>query len=99
MNQRALEAGARAILPQIITRDISDENNPEARRRVAAAVITAYEAYLKAEGFVVVPTVPTPAMIEAGDQVMYGRYGCSFETSPIYTAMVAASQEPSNASD
>lgn len=37
----AVEAAADAILPQMITRDISDENNLEARRRIAAAALTA----------------------------------------------------------
>lgn len=42
-------------------------------------------------GWKLVPVEPTEEMIGEGDQVMYGRYGCSFEVAPIYDAMLAAS--------
>lgn len=42
------------------------------------------------EGYVLVPREPTEEMIREGDEVMHGRYGCSFEVSPIYRAMLSA---------
>ncbi|MGB6080293.1 MAG: hypothetical protein WBF99_12615 [Xanthobacteraceae bacterium] len=61
MNQRAIEAGARALDPDAFAEDeFGCWTGPVAGRKIAkaraAAVITAYEAHLKAEGFVVVPT-------------------------------------------
>lgn len=97
MNQRALEAGARALreaevgyhlrLTRLIdgvstytlTYDdgsppIEFDNMDDGYAHIAAkkseaqfkAVITAYESHLKAEGFVVVPVIPTQAMLDAG---------------------------------
>lgn len=66
MNQRALEAGARAAFDALplTTGDFDDmqEAGKSNMRDVARAVITAYEAHLKADGFVVVPVIPSPAM-------------------------------------
>src|SRR3546814_1422916 len=54
----------------------------------ATAALTA----LHAAGFVIVPFTPDVAMIDAGDEVMMNRYGCSFEPGPIYRAMIQAGE-------
>lgn len=33
---------------------------------------------------------PSESAVQAGDEVMYGRYGCSFEVRPIWQAMLDA---------
>jgi hypothetical protein len=44
--------------------------------------------------WVLVPTTYDARMVAAGDAVMYGRYGCSFEVWPIFEAMIAAAPAP-----
>jgi hypothetical protein len=51
-------------------------------------------AVIVPEGWKLVPVEPTGAMLHAGDEVMMGRYGCSFEVAPIYAAMLDASPLP-----
>jgi hypothetical protein len=53
-------------------------------------MIASVQPMLASAGYSIVPNEPTEVMIRAGDEVMYGRYGCSFEVSPIYRAMLAA---------
>jgi hypothetical protein len=80
MNPRAIEAGARAIARHIPL-DAGSTWNPgygedfplnysdkecAAIRAIAEMAITAYEAHLKAEGFVVVRADPTEAMLKDG---------------------------------
>jgi hypothetical protein len=73
MNQRAIEAGARGIARVANPFNVRGRNLDAYEaihwldyKDQAAAVITAYEAHMKADGFVVVPVIPTQAMIEAG---------------------------------
>jgi hypothetical protein len=77
MNQRALEAGARALCVEQFGNEVihgdarccqlggTDGCCVESLMDQAAAVITAYESHLAAEGFVVVPAIPTQAMMRA----------------------------------
>jgi hypothetical protein len=69
--------------------------------QIAEAVITASEAHLKAEGFVVVPVIPTDAMDLAGSREVDSTNPYPRDVAAnIYTAMIrAAAQEPSNASE
>lgn len=48
---------------------------------------------LRAEGYAIAKIAPTRAMVKSGDEVMYGRYGCSFEVTPIYSAMLEAEED------
>jgi len=58
------------------------------------AVITAYEAHLKAEGFVVVPREPTQAMTQAAMDALDSPFYADLER--VYRAMIAAAQEHSD---
>jgi hypothetical protein len=42
------------------------------------------------DGWVAVPQIYNSEMVAAGDAVMMGRNGCSFEVWPIFDAMLAA---------
>jgi len=121
---RAIEAGARALCiaagddPDQLTyaREMHCTGNDREKKQRwqywishAAAVITAYEAHLMAGGLVVVPAIPTPAMIDAGvrdtdpspqGDSWYRPIDLTDEQAEqCYRAMIAASQEPSNAVD
>lgn len=104
MNPRAIEAGARA---EAIRRWGADGAWADCVPAVIA-VITAYEAHLKAEGFVVVPVEPTTEMQDAGLRAaLHEFFDCPGETkieavrrrlcSISYRAMIAAAQEPNDA--
>ena len=87
MSDKAIEAAARAVDAVSETRFYGGE-----AQHIAQAAIRAYNAAMEAEGFVLVPVEPTPAMCQRG-----GIYtGC---VSPreageaamqIYAAMFAA---------
>jgi hypothetical protein len=113
MNPRALEAGARAICIAVgddpdestYAREMAcsgNEHGPQARWQYwtehAAAVITAYEAHLKAEGFVVVPVRPNYDMGEAGMGALasfHDEYPAAC-VDEIYTAMLSAATTGEN---
>jgi poly-gamma-glutamate capsule biosynthesis protein CapA/YwtB (metallophosphatase superfamily) len=107
MNQRALEAAEEAAFGEMdnrgLLKDVGDDLFDEIKRDVAAAVITAYEAHLKAEGFVVVPEEPTEAMLKDGSmQIAMNAQRVMFAERKawyVYRAMIAATQEPNDASD
>jgi len=95
---RAIEAGAKAAMahPDMMTFGMAMD--------ISAAVITAYEAHLAAEGFVVVPKEPTEDMLARGAAECLDRlysnvpiYDEGDLARDVYRAMIAASQEPSNA--
>ena len=108
MTQRAIEAGARAL-----ARSTNPHNargrNLDAYEAIhwadykdrAAAVITAYEAHIKAEGLVVAPSTPTPAMTAAAWLVIsdlklrmgVAKLGPGLGVGEVYTAMLAAAVE------
>lgn len=94
MTTRALEAGAEAAYhatPRNKPYDKLTLFKKNLYRAEAAAVITAYEARLRAEGFVVVPVEPTEAMLRP-----WGNDPTIMATREAnYRAMLAAAQEPS----
>ena len=55
----------------------------------AQAALAAYDAWLKAQGMMVVPVEPTQAMLEAFDEAM--NYDYRGEPEKAYRAMLAAS--------
>lgn len=96
LSPTALESAAVAALVEMddrgLLKEVGDDLFDEIKNAVATAAITAYLAQAGKEGRVMVPKEPTGAMVEAGAEVMYGRYRCSFEVTPIYTEMLAAAQ-------
>lgn len=111
---RAIEAGARALCiaagddPDQLTyahemKCTGCNREPMHRWRYwttfSEAVITAYEAHLKAEGLVLVPVEPTPEIIKAYISADRRRKRYAATAKRDYRAMIVASQEPSNASD
>lgn len=103
MTTRALEAGARARIvaaaQQAIMNNGFHNGNPVSAFGFANSAYDAILAHLAAEGFVVVPVEPSDKMICAAldDYDKRGRGKQSYRN--IYTAMIAAAQEPSNASE
>lgn len=105
MNQRALEPSALAMLKWMHGQQAEFEHFAPGIKagllEQAQECITAYEAHLKAEGFVVVPVRPNYDMGEAG----MGALASFHDEHPaacvdeIYTAMISAAQEPNDASD
>ncbi|MGB3485336.1 MAG: hypothetical protein WBB07_24365 [Mycobacterium sp.] len=115
---RAIEAGARAICIAVgddpdqstYAREMAcsgNERGPQARWQYwtehAAAVITAYREYLAAESFVVVPAVPTQAMLDAATSTTSGYGGPDHDydddVRDHWSAMLAAAQEQDDASN
>jgi hypothetical protein len=66
MNQRALEAGAAHILRELDDRGLLNGVDDDLHDEIGRAVAEAAAQGFRADGFVVVPVIPTPAMIEAG---------------------------------
>jgi len=96
MNQRALEAGARALC-----KSMHGNHNAEYISSYyadhATAVITAYEAHLNAEGFVVVPVIPTDDMDLAGSREVDPTNPYPRDVAAnIYTAMLSAATTGEN---
>lgn len=100
MNQRAIEAGARALAAKRKFELSSDLRHfaPNSKTGLAlsdaAAVITAYEAHLKAEGFVVVRAEPTVAMLAAGQKAWLE--DPLRKSSTLYRAMLSAATTGEN---
>ena len=67
-------------------------------RDIAGEIIDAYEAALKAGGWVIVPRDPTPAMHRAGmderrmQDDLNKAHGVIIDTSDVYREMIAASE-------
>lgn len=92
MNQRALEAGALAMLKWMHGQQAKFEHFAPGIKagllEQAQECITAYEAHLKAEGFVVVRAEPTVAMLEAGQKAWLE--DPLRRSSTLYRAMLSA---------
>lgn len=82
-------------------KDVGEDLFDEIKRDVTAAVITAYREYLAAEGFVVVPAVPTQAMLDAATSTTSGYGGPDHDydddVRAHWSAMLAAAQEQNDA--
>ena len=91
MNQRALELSALAMIKWMHGPQAEFEHFAPGIKagllEQAQECITAYEAHLKAEGFVVVPVEPTEAMLKAGRN---HAVPSTQNIGAIYTAMLSA---------
>jgi hypothetical protein len=91
----AREAAAKAVAEVI--RDAFDRKARPVTD-VSDAAIDAYEAALKAGGWVIVPRDPTPAMHRAGmderrmQDDLNKAHGVIIDTSDVYREMIAASE-------
>lgn len=76
----AIDRAARALLrsrwPDAHWDSLGEESRDKLRKHVRAVIEAIRE--------------PDDRMITLGDEVMQGRYGCSFEVRPIYTEMIDA---------
>jgi hypothetical protein len=98
MNPRALEAAEEAAFGEMDNRglfkDVGEDLFDEIKRDVTAAVITAYEAHLKVEGFVVVRAEPTDEMLKDGAMqiAMNAQRGMTAERKAwyVYRSMLSA---------
>lgn len=98
MNQRAIQTVAMAVTTAQMKWKAENGGDKAScvdcpDEVIAAAVITAYEAHLKAEGFVVVPVIPTPAMMRAAQSTNNNH------TPDKWTAMLSAATGENDASD
>ncbi|MGB5902997.1 MAG: hypothetical protein WBH00_09070 [Xanthobacteraceae bacterium] len=96
MNQRAIEAGARA---DALFDGRTWQAMPKSERQRYIERSRAHHAHLKAEGFVVVPVIPTDDMDLAGSREVDPTNPYPRDVAAnIYTAMIrAAAQEPNDA--
>ena len=95
MNQRALEAGARA---DALFDGRAWQAMPKSERQRYTDRSRGYHDALHEAGFVVVPREPTQAMRKAAVEADDKRTG-SETCAHIFRIMIAAAQEPTNASD
>jgi len=80
-NETLREAVARAICEARALPGTKPFRTSDVDRRAADAAIRTVLERLRE---------PNAEVIQAGDEVMYGRYGCSFEVRPIWQAMLDA---------